>query len=74
MPHKIPLSDNCLIHEAEADGIMPWTRPPKLTPRLLMALPLVFPDRKQHFTGLRGALWKAFGVDRSSKNPNFCNV
>jgi len=53
MPQPIRLSDHCLIHEAEADGTMPWTRPPRLTPRLLMALPLLLLDRKGHFTGFQ---------------------
>ena len=31
-------------------------------------------DRKMHFTGLRGGLWRLLGVDRSAKNPNICNI
>ena len=31
-------------------------------------------DRKMHFTGLRGGLWRILGVDRSAKNPNICNI
>ncbi len=31
-------------------------------------------DRKMHFTGMRGRLWRMMGVDRSTKNPNICNI
>ena len=31
-------------------------------------------DRKMHFTGMRGGLWRMLGVDRSAKNPNICNI
>jgi hypothetical protein len=27
-----------------------------------------------HFTGVRGSVWRALGVNRSSKNPNICNI
>ena len=32
------------------------------------------PDRKMHFTGLRGWLWRMLGVDRSVENPNLCDL
>jgi hypothetical protein len=35
---------------------------------------MLFLDRKAHFIGLRGGIWRILGVDRSEKNPNLCNV
>jgi len=35
---------------------------------------MLFIDRKAHFIGLRGGIWRVLGVDRSEKNPSLCNV
>ena len=68
---EIDLSDHCLIDHRE------WLRQggpkPKLTPLSLMWMTLLVADRKMHFTGLRGGLWRLLGIDRSLKNPNLCN-
>ena len=46
----------------------------KFNPWLFLRALLLFLDRKMHFTGLRGGLWRTLGVDRSQKNPNICNI
>ena len=80
MSRKIPtsnqtkLSDHCVIdHFEKVEG---WKE--KHTLGFILRLPLLAPllllDRKMHFTGLRGGIWRALGVDRSHKNPNICNV
>ena len=35
---------------------------------------MLFIDRKDHFIGFRGGIWRVLVVDRSEKNPNLCNV
>ncbi len=74
MPYTIHLSDHCLMDHMDDgpdDG-------PKIPLRWLVRLPLAAPllllDKKMHFTGARGLLWRTIGVRRSSKNPNVCNV
>ena len=71
MSTKLKLSDYCVIdHWQHLEG---ETKPP-LTPVWLSRLALILLDRKMHFTGLRGGMWRLLGVDRSFKNPNICNI
>ena len=70
MSKDVNLSDHCLIdHFTQVEGMHD-----KITARKIVALPWLLVDRKMHFTGLRGGIWRALGVDRSHKNPNICNV
>ena len=64
------LSDHCLIDHFEEIEVLH----DKITPRKLVLLPVLLLDRKMHFTGFRGGIWRALGVDRSHKNPNVCNM
>ena len=69
-PGYFDLSDHCVIDHLE------WKRrgepsPTPLPRRTLWWLSL---DRKMHFTGLRGAIWRRLGVHRAVKNPNLCNI
>ena len=64
------LSDFCIIDHF--DHTVP--NPPGGWWRLLFLVPYYLLDRRMHFTGLRGGLWRALGVDRSAKNPNICNI
>jgi len=70
---SVKLSDHCLVdhlvHPPHPDA--PRT---KFWPGMLLAVPFYLIDRKMHFTGLRGGIWRLLGVDRSFKNPNICNV
>ena len=64
------LSDYCIIDHFDdtVPGVaVKWWR---------MALVLAYYvlDRRMHFTGLRGGLWRVLGVNRSAKNPNICNI
>ena len=69
-PDSVKLSDYCIINHFEAvDGFGV-----KFSPWLFLRAPLLLLDRKMHFTGLRGGLWRTLGVDRSQKNPNICNI
>ena len=65
------LSDYCIIDhfkDREVPGVpVQWWRMP-----LLLAYYVL--DRRMHFTGMRGGLWRVLGVDRSAKNPNICNI
>ena len=64
------LSDYCIIDHFDRtvpNPEIPWWR-------WLQVVPYYLLDRKMHFTGLRGSLWRMFGVDRSAKNPNICNI
>ena len=65
------LSDHCLVSHFEA--IRSGGPKPPLTPSTLLRLSLLCLDRKMHFTGLRGGIWRLLGVARSLKNPNLCN-
>lgn len=66
------LSDHCLVdHSVEASPDAP---PLHVTPRMILGFPMIFLDRKMHFTGIRGRIWRLFGIGRSEKNPNVCNV
>ena len=72
MSESIKLSEYCLIDHPgfrEATGYRPPSTPLWLLRTALMAL-----DKKMHFTGLRGGVWRVLGVDRSGKNPNLCNI
>ena len=74
IPTHIHLSDYCLIDHFEK---VPTDNTPKTKFFLGMVLAVPFYvlfDRKMHFTGLRGRIWRMLGVDRSSKNPNICNI
>ena len=70
MSKDVHLSNYCLINHFEKVEVLHE----KITLRKLLLLPLLLFDRKMHFTGLRGGLWRALGVDRSHKNPNICNI
>ncbi len=65
------LSDYCIIDHFKDHDIpgvpVQWWRMP-----LLLAYYVL--DRRMHFTGMRGGLWRVLGVDRSAKNPNICNI
>lgn len=73
-PHKHDhqLSDCCLVDHIE------WLRKdgqrPKMSPKATLQFALLCVDRNMHFTGVRGAIWRFLGVDRSLKNPNLCNT
>ena len=73
MSEEIRLSDHCLVDHLvrPANPDAPQT---KFWPGMLLAIPFYMFDRKMHFTGLRGSIWRLLGVDRSPKNPNICNV
>ena len=70
--HDHELSDTCIIDHLE------WQREgapvPKISPQSILWRALLTLDRKTHFTGVRGAIWRVLGVNRSLKNPNLCNV
>ena len=64
------LSDYCIIDHFDPTVPSPpieWWRMPLVVAYYLL-------DRRMHFTGLRGGLWRTLGVDRSAKNPNICNI
>lgn len=68
MSTEFELSDHCIVDHWE------WLRSGgevKVSPLVLLWISL---DRKMHFTGIRGAIWRLLGVDRAVKNPNICNV
>lgn len=70
MSDEIKLSDHCIIdHFEKVEGIKD-----KFTPKMILGLPMMLFDRKMHFTGFRGGIWRVLGIDRSQKNPNICNV
>ena len=74
MATRTGLSDHCILHAADVEGGTPSGSRPPISAKVLATLPLLLVDRKQHFTGIRGAAWRMFGVDRSPKNPNVCNI
>ncbi len=74
MESRISLSKHCILHAADVEGGTPRGSRPPISAKALATLPLWLFDRKQHFTGLRGAAWRMFGVNRSPKNPNVCNI
>ena len=64
------LSDYCIIDHFDQTVPNPklsWWRWLPLVAYYLL-------DRKMHFAGMRGGLWRMLGVDRSAKNPNICNI
>ncbi len=65
------LSEYCIIDhfkDRSVPGIpLKWWR-------MLPLLAYYVLDRKMHFTGMRGGLWRVLGVNRSAKNPNICNI
>lgn len=67
MHDHLELSDHCLIDHREAFSL--GVPKPSLTRRAVLLA-----DRKVHFTGLRGGLWRLLGINRALKNPNICNV
>ena len=71
---EIKLSDHCLVdHLVRSPN--PDAPRERFWPGKLLAIPYyLLIDRKMHFTGLRGGIWRLLGVDRSPKNPNICNV
>ena len=74
MTEQFQLSDHCIVDHLEKVGDPEYDRLPGLTPKWLLRYLLLALDRKMHFTGLRGGVWRLFGVDRSAKNPNICNM
>ena len=66
------LSNHCVISHFEV--IRLGGPKPPFTPSTLLRLSLLSLDRKMHFTGLRGGIWRLLGVGRSLKNPNLCNI
>ncbi len=74
MTKEIKRSEYCLIDHF---GLPPEAveemeeEPFRLVTPLRIVLAKV--DRKFHFVGLRGWLWRALGTSRSVKNPNICN-
>ena len=72
MSQNMRLSDYRIIHHLEAKDIG-VEAPLSLKP--IVATPLLFLDRKMHFTGFRGGMWRLIiGIGRSDKNPNICNA
>lgn len=70
MSQQLRLAPYCL-----ADHRKPKRLPPlKIIARTGLASPMYLVDLKTHFTGVRGALWRLFGVTRSGRNPNICNL
>ena len=65
------LSEYCIIDHFK-DHSVPG--PPVQWWRMALWVAYYLLDRKMHFTGLRGGLWRVLGVDRSAKNPNICNI
>ncbi len=65
------LSDYCIIDhfkDREVPGMpLKWWR-------MIPLLAYYVLDRRMHFTGMRGGVWRMLGVDRSAKNPNICNI
>ena len=74
MESRIKLSDHCILHAADVRGTVARETRPPISAKVLATLPLLLFDRKQHFTGIRGAAWRLFGVNRSPKNPNVCDI
>ncbi len=70
------LSDHCVIdhRDEEVRQIETDLGPILLRPVWLFRFVLYYIDSKMHFTGFRGGVWRFLGVDRSSRNPNICNI
>ncbi len=70
MAHDVKLSDHCLVnHFVDSKADLPVAGA-----HMRLVKPFNWIDRKMHFTGLRGGIWRLLGVDRSHKNPNICNI
>lgn len=69
MSQELRLSSYCL-----ADHRKLKVTPLKVLGRMALAFPMYLIDLRTHFTGIRGALWHLFGVTRSERNPNVCNL
>lgn len=76
MAQENHLSDHCVIDhlDEEVQQIETDLGPILLRPFWLFRFALLYVDRKMHFTGFRGGVWRILGVDRSSRNPNICNI
>lgn len=73
MSENIKLSDYCLVdHFVSSPN--PDAPRERFWPGKLLGIPFYLFDRKMHFTGFRGGIWRMLGVDRSPKNPNICNI
>ena len=68
MKENVQLSDHCIVDHFEKVGIPEYDRIPGHSPIWLLRGLLLNLDRKMHFTGLRGGIWRLIGVDRSVKN------
>jgi len=75
MAKETKLSKYCLIDHF---GLPPEAVKEMAPESFRMVTPLRFAlakfDRKFHFVGLRGFLWRLLGTSRSVKNPNLCNA
>ncbi len=74
MAKKSYLSDYCLIDHF---GLPPEAVEEMEKEPFRLVTPLRFAlarfDKKFHFVGLRGWLWRSLGSHRSVKNPNICD-
>ena len=68
------LSDYCLIDHfgLPPEALEEMPEPFRMVTPLRYALAKI--DRKFHFVGLQGCLWRLLGTSRSVKNPNICNA
>lgn len=71
MPTLIARSDHCLIDRPTHLLAFRSYRHPIAASLLRVVYRL---DPKMNFRGLRGLVWRLFGVTRSSKNPNVCTL
>ncbi len=72
MQQSVKLSDHCIVDHFLASQVE-GEPPPLPRGKLLLVESLLRLDRKMHFTGMWGSMWRALGVTRSPKNPNMCN-
>ena len=64
------LSEHCVTNH-----LWPVALPPaRVVAKWLLKMPMVSIDPRTHFSGLRGAGWRLFGVTRSHMNPNICTL
>ena len=71
MSQNIELSDHCINDHLEAIEI---GFDAHFSLKRFVATPLLYLDRKMHFMGFRGSMWRLVGISRSDKNPNICNA
>ncbi len=69
---ELELSAHCMVDHRDALGTGIATYP--FNAQTILWRIMLFIDRKAHFIGMRGGIWRILGVDRSEKNPNLCNV